>query len=90
MPWNDGSWSERRCVVCGKTFVPKVATQLTCSKECGKIHNRIQQKERDEESKAYRVKHGHINRMDEIREIAKKGIHYGLLVVEMEKNGNQM
>lgn len=28
----------RKCVVCGKKFVPKVANQLTCSDKCKKIN----------------------------------------------------
>ena len=90
MAWLDGKWGKRKCVVCGKEFEAKVKTQLTCSKECGKIHNRQQQAQRDAEHRSLKAVHVHVNTMDEIREIARKGIHYGQLVVEMERNGNQV
>ena len=90
MAWLDGKWGKRKCVVCGKEFEAKVKTQITCSRECGRIHNRQQQKERDEEYRALKATYHHVNTMDEIREIARKGIHYGQLVVEMERNGNQV
>lgn len=85
MGWNDGIKNPRKCVICGKVFIPKVKTQVTCSRECGVIHNRQQQRMRDEEYKAIKVKGVHKSTMDEIRAIARKGIHYGQLVVEMER-----
>jgi predicted nucleic acid-binding Zn ribbon protein len=74
----DGKGYERDCVVCGKHFRTLIYSKITCGMSC---YNKIRGKHRED----YIQEKPHINRMDEIREIARHGIHYGFYVVEMEK-----
>lgn len=70
----------RKCVVCGKEFTTYAVNKVTCSLGCYNAYNgRMYTK--------YVQEHDHINTMGQLREIAKRGIHYGYTVVEMEKKG---
>ena len=73
---------DRECVVCGKKFHTRAYNKITCSIDC---YNKIRGKHRE----AYITEKPHINRMGEILEISKRGIHYGHIVIEMEK-GNEV
>jgi predicted nucleic acid-binding Zn ribbon protein len=82
MPFHNvhGVYPARKCIVCGKTFIPKTANHKVCSPECSK-------KRASELKPQYRAKTkktSSVSNMDEIREIAKRGVHYGQYVAEAE------
>lgn len=74
-----GVYPARKCIVCGKTFIPKTANHKVCSPECSR-------KRANELKPLYRkaTKKTSASNMDEIREIAKRGVHYGQYVAEAE------
>ena len=76
-----GVYPARKCIVCGKTFIPKTANHKVCSPECSK--KREAELKPTWNKKRYTKKTSTSN-MDEIREIAKRGVHYGQYVAEAE------
>lgn len=87
MPFHDvhGVYPARKCIECGKTFIPKTANHWCCSVDCSKAHAKKMESAREAERKR-KVKIIK-NPMAEIREIAKHGVNYGQIVVEMEREG---
>ena len=87
MPFHDvhGVYPARKCIVCGKTFIPKTANHWCCSVECGKKHARNMENAREAERK--KKKKTITDPMAEIRAIAKRGVDYGKIVVELERKG---
>jgi len=69
-----------KCPVCGKVFKTWNSKRITCSRECyEKIKGKVY-------SDAYVEEKPHVNTMPQLYEIAKHGVNYGQLVIEMEKN----
>lgn len=74
-------FSPRRCVICGKEFVPYNSNQKTCSPVCGR---RLANQRKAEMLKAQKRKKKNVNNMKAIGEIVKDSPEYGLKVAEME------
>ena len=87
MPFHDvrGVYPARKCIVCGKTFIPKTANHWCCSVECSKAHARNMENAREAERK--KKKKTITDPMAEIRAIAKRGVDYGKIVVELARKG---
>lgn len=77
-----------KCRICGKTFVPRGTTTVTCSDECSKENakrKKIEWEKRrlmEESAKLKRSSIGEINRM-----ARDAGMTYGKYVSELNKGG---
>lgn len=74
MSWNI---SERKCIICGKTYIPKSGVQKQCnSAECKAIHHRNLNRK-----SAHKIKYDNKNSISLICEKAReRGISYGQYV----------
>lgn len=74
-------YEPRKCVTCGKMFVPINANQVCCSKECAYEHSKEKKKNRRKANGSYKSTG---NNMKDIANIVKDDPRYGLKVAVME------
>lgn len=90
MPFHNvhGVYPARNCIECGKLFIPKTANHWCCSPECSHKHANKLENARSRQRRAdKKKKKTPADSMAEIRAIAKHGVNYGQIVVEMERRG---
>lgn len=87
---------ERKCIVCGNTFMTARNNHLLCSDECriesNRAHNRAywrehQEQERQEKQQRYKTKEKikPLSFSEIIKAAKQSGMSYGQYVIEMER-----